>query len=170
MVNLLLTGTYFRQLDEKQRLTIPKPMREALGVSRCNVLYLAPGTDGSVALYTAGAYEELANQLGQNSPTGSGVRAFSRLFYAQSQQVEVDRHGRLRLPAALASLAELQGEVVLLGVRDHLEIWDRGRWEKYLAELQPQYDEIAESAFGGPVSTPADNAQDRYANVTNRPP
>ncbi len=48
----------------------------------------------------------------------------------------------------LAELAELQKEVVLLGVQDHLELWAAVRWEAYLAEKQAHYDDIAEAAFG----------------------
>jgi division/cell wall cluster transcriptional repressor MraZ len=67
--------------------------------------------------------------------------------------VEIDRQGRLRVPPELARLASLGGDVVLLGVGDHLELWDRRTWESYLDEKQPRYDEIAESAFQ--AKTPA---------------
>ena len=81
------------------------------------------------------------------------MRAFSRLFYAQVQRVEIDKQGRVRLPAELARLAAVQKEILLVGVRDHLEIWDRTRWEEYLSETQPHYDELAENAFmGRPIS------------------
>jgi MraZ protein len=144
---MLLTGTFLRSLDEKLRFSIPKPLREALGRPNHSVLYLAPGTDGSLALYAEQVFAQLADQLGRGSPTAQDVRAFSRMFYAQAQRVETDRQGRVRVPQQLAELASLGGEIVLLGVRDHLEIWDRCRWEEYLATKQPSYDQIAESAF-----------------------
>ena len=46
-------------------------------------------------------------------------------------------------------MTELTGEVVLLGVQDHVELWSVGRWEAYLEEKQARYDQIAEAAFGG---------------------
>ena len=58
-----------------------------------------------------------------------------------------DKQGRVRLPAELARLAAVQKEIVLVGVREHLEIWDRTRWEEYLSETQPHYDDLAENAF-----------------------
>ena len=63
--------------------------------------------------------------------------------------VELDRQGRVRIPQELVELVGLGREVVLLGVQDHLELWDRQRWEAYLAQKQNCYDEIAESAFSG---------------------
>ena len=81
------------------------------------------------------------------SPTGPNVRAFSRLFYAQAQSVEMDSQGRIRIPPELAQFAGLTKEAVLVGVRDHLELWDRFRWDKYTEDKKAHYDEIAEKAF-----------------------
>jgi MraZ protein len=153
---MLLTGTYTRTLDEKQRLAIPKPLRESLGFPDNTIFYLAPGTDGSLAFYPEQAFSRLAEQLGSGSPNGQDVRAFSRLFYAQAQRVDVDRQGRVRIPAELARLADLGKDIVLIGVRDHVEIWDRQRWDQYLSRQQSRYDEIAESAFETPKSQTQD--------------
>ena len=144
---MLLTGAFHRSLDEKLRFAIPKPLRDAIGHPGCSILYLAPGTDGSLALYPSSSFERLADRLEQSSPGGRDERAFSRLFYAQVQRVEIDKQGRIRLAPELAQLASLGKEIVLLGVRDHLEIWDRARWEEYLEHTQPHYDELAESAL-----------------------
>ena len=111
---------------------------------------MAPGTDESLALYTEEAFARLAERLAAISPTRQDVRAFTRLFYARAQRVELDGQGRVRIPQELAELARLEKEVVLLGVQDHLELWAVERWESYLAEKQTHYDEIAEAAFRGP--------------------
>lgn len=147
---MLLTGTFPRTLDEKQRLAIPKRLRDAMsqGGSDVNVLYAAPGTDGSLALYTQDAFLQLGQQLAASPPTGQEVRAFSRLFYAQAERLDVDRQGRVRIPPELVRLASLEKDVVLVGVRDHLELWNRQRWDVYLTEQQAQYDRLAERAFG----------------------
>jgi MraZ protein len=148
---MLLTGTFHRSLDEKSRFAIPKRLRDALGhPGRQVTLYIAPGTDGSLALYSEESFSRLANQLAQGPPTGQDNRTFSRLFYAQAQSVELDRLGRVRIPLELSALGRISKEIVLLGVRDHLEVWDRSRWEEYLAEKQPRYDEVAEKAFSPP--------------------
>ncbi len=147
---MLLTGTFARAIDEKLRVAIPKPLREALGSSAKSVLYVAPGTDGSLALYTEESLAALAVRLKQASPNAADVRAFGRLFYARAQAVELDGQGRVRVPAELAELAGLGREAVLVGVNDHLELWDRNRWQQYVAQMQGQYDAIAEGAFRTP--------------------
>jgi MraZ protein len=149
----MLTGKFTRSLDDKLRLAIPKPLRDAMGCPREGALYVAPGTDGCLALYPEEAFSQLAGRLARGSPTGSQVRAFTRLFYARAQRAELDGQGRIRIPADLAELAGLAGEVILIGAGGHLEVWAQERWDAYLAEKQPQYDEIAEAAFGGSEPT-----------------
>ncbi|HEX4129151.1 MAG TPA: division/cell wall cluster transcriptional repressor MraZ [Pirellulales bacterium] len=144
---MLLTGTFPRAVDEKQRIAIPKRIRDALNLTESSVLYITRGTDTSLAVYTEEGLERLAERLAAASPTQNDVRAFSRLFYAQAEPVEVDSQGRVRIPGGLAQVAELGGEVVLVGVQDHLELWNRQRWESYLADKASQYDELAERAF-----------------------
>ena len=141
---MLLTGTFERSLDDKLRLALPRRFRELVGQGQ---LVLTPGTDGSLALFPQTAFADLTAKLAARSPTSQDVRAFSRLLYAQSQGVELDSQGRIRLPVELARLAGLEAEVILLGVGDRIELWNRSRWEAYLADLQPRYDQLAESAL-----------------------
>ena len=127
---MFLTGTYPRSLDEKQRFTLPKTLRDVLEKSGGLVLYMAPGTDGSLVIHTEESFGQLGQQLAQGPPTAQGIRAFSRLFYAQAQRVEPDRQGRIRIPSELCTLALSSREIVLIGVRDHVEVWDRERWQE----------------------------------------
>ncbi len=147
---MLLTGTFARSVDEKLRVAIPKPLRDALGSQAKGVLYVAPGTDGSLALFTEDALAGLAERLAKSSPNAQDVRAFSRLFYARAQAVELDSQGRVRIPPELAQLGGLSKEAVLIGVQDHLELWDRQRWDQYVQSRQSQFDQIAEAAFEPP--------------------
>jgi len=151
---MLLTGTFLRSMDEKQRIALPKRLRDALEGEAKSALYLTPGTDESLALYTEETLKMLAQRLAASSPTRQDVRAFNRLFYAQAEHVELDDQGRFRVPAALAKLAALSREVALVGVHDHLEIWDKQRWDVYLASKSNDYDRIAEQAFGDAPPAP----------------
>jgi MraZ protein len=145
--DMLLTGTFVRSIDEKMRLAIPKQLREALGDAAAGTLFVTPHTDGSLAIYTEDMLSQVAAHLSAASPAGQDVRDFSRLFYARAQPVEIDDQGRIRIPAELNALAGLGREAVLLGVQDHMELWDKKHWDEYLATRQARYDQIAEAAF-----------------------
>jgi MraZ protein len=145
---MLLTGSYARAIDEKLRVAIPKPLREILGCPIGGSLYVGPGTDGSLAIYTEETLARWGERLEKVPPTQKDVRAFTRLFYSQAQRTELDRQGRIRIPVELAAMAHLEKEAMLLGVQDHLELWAADQWRSYLAEKQAHYDELAEAAFG----------------------
>ena len=142
---MLLTGTYPRTLDDKKRLTLPKKLRDSLGnpVS----LFITPGPDQSLWLYTEADLERLAAKLDQPPATDAEARIFRRLYFAQTESVELERTGRILVPDRLMQFAVLQQEVVLLGVRDHLELWDAVRWQAYLNQHSGSLDSTAESAF-----------------------
>ena len=145
---MLLTGTFSRSIDDKLRLAIPKRLRAALACAEGGTMYVAPGTDQSLGIYTEEGFAALADRVAAMSPTRPDVRAFTRIFYTLAERVEVDSQGRIRIPPKLAEMVHLARKAVLLGVQDHLELWPEDRWEAYLAEKQPHYDEIAEAAFG----------------------
>ena len=147
---MLLTGKFIRSVDDKLRVAIPKRLRDAMSSSPTSDVYIAPGTDGSLAIYSPTAFAKLAQRMDSAPPTQEDVRAFNRLFYAQTECVEIDAQGRIRIPIELAQLAGLEKEAVMLGIQDHIELWDRARWEQYLAAKAPRYDQIAERAMGRP--------------------
>ncbi len=148
---MLLTGSYARTLDEKLRVALPKRIRLAMGCPDRALLYLTPGLDRCVEIYSEQALTQLAQRLAASCPSRPQVRDFARLFYGQTHQVELDGQGRLRIPKELADWAQLQTEVILLGVQDHLELWARLRWEQFLAEKQPHFEQIAQRAFEPPA-------------------
>jgi MraZ protein len=142
---MLLTGTHPRTLDDKKRLVLPKRVREQLGEPE--TLFVTPGPDQSLWLYTQAGLEQLAAKLDQAPATDTEARVFRRLYFAQTEAVDVDRSGRILVPERLVQFAGLQHEVVLIGVRDHLELWDGPRWQAYLAQHAPRFDAVAEAAF-----------------------
>jgi MraZ protein len=153
---MVLTGSYRRTLDDKKRLSIPKPIRENLGLPQQGNVYIAPGTDKALVIYTQETLDKLGQAMAKLSPAAKEARAFARLFYSQIQPAEVDRQGRMRIPGDLADLAGIQSEVVVIGVRDRLELWDAQTWQDFLSRTQPTYDELAERVLGeclGPGSS-----------------
>ena len=143
---MLLTGTHPRTLDDQKRLALPKRVREQLG-DNLDTLYVTPGPDQCLWLFTRADLERLAEKLDQAPAADAEARVFRRLYFAQTEAVDVDRSGRILLPERLVQFANLRHDVVLLGVRDHLELWDQERWQNYLTQHAPQFDAVAESAF-----------------------
>src|SRR5882724_3574277 len=142
---MLLTGTHPRTLDDKKRLTLPKRLREQVG--EVTQLFVTPGSDQSLWVFTKDELERFSAKLDQTPATDAQSRVFRLLFYAQMEGVDLDRTGRILIPDRLVQFAGLEHEVVLLGVRDHLEVWDAQRWQAYEKENGPRFDKVAEAAF-----------------------
>jgi MraZ protein len=142
---MLLTGTHPRTLDDKKRMALPKRVREQLQDPQ--TLFVTPGPDQCLWLYTQDGLERLAAVLDQAPAADAEARVFRRLYFAQTEAVDVDRSGRVLIPERLVHFAGLQHDVVLIGVRDHLELWDGERWRQYLAQNAPRFDAVAEGAF-----------------------
>jgi MraZ protein len=142
---MLLTGTHPRTLDDKKRMTLPKRVREQVG--EVTQLFVTPGADVSLWVYTKDELERLTAKLDQTSATDAEARVFRRLFFAQMEEVDLDRNGRMLIPDRLVQFAGLEHEIVLLGVQDHLEVWDAQRWQAYWNEHGSRFDKVAEAAF-----------------------
>jgi MraZ protein len=141
---MFLTGTYPRTLDDKKRMALPKRVRELL--QEPATLFVTPGPDQSLRVYTEAALQRLAEKLEQ-TPARPETRVFERLHFAQTEAIDVDRSGRILIPDRLLQFAGLRHDVVMIGVRDHLELWDAERWQDYLAQNAPRFDTVSEAAF-----------------------
>ncbi|QDS98982.1 Transcriptional regulator MraZ [Adhaeretor mobilis] len=161
---MVLTGLYRRSLDDKQRLALPKPLRSK--VLESEPMYVTPGLDGCIAVYPEQAFAALAERLAIGSPAAKEVREYSRLFYSQASCVEIDRQSRIRIPQSLLDWADVSVEAVVVGVRDHLEIWSGERWEEFVASRDQQYEDLAVTAFAPqPAIDPTKIAADTAATL-----
>jgi MraZ protein len=105
------------------------------------VLYVTPGPEQSLWIYTESELEKTAARLDQAPGNDTEARMFRRLYFGQTESVDVDKAGRILIPERLAAFAALGKEVVLLGVRDHLELWDAQRWQTYFDGQRAKFDD-----------------------------
>ena len=136
----MFLGAYEHTLDEKGRLTLPARFRESFQ----DGLVVTHGLDGCLAVYPAAHWRVLVDsQLAVLNPLSRDDRMIQRHFSTRAAESVPDRQGRIGIPAALASGVGLEREVMVLGVFDHLEIWDRARW---LAESDGAEGRVADAA------------------------
>lgn len=139
-------GHYEHSLDAKHRLSIPARFRSAFASG----LVLAKDSDACVAAWTPQVHETIIERAlaGQN-PLGGQYKQIQRFFQANSFDVELDSAGRVILPPPLLEHAQIEKEVVVAGVGDHLEVWGRERWAELQAALDGSIGEVTE-ALGDP--------------------
>ncbi len=134
----MFMGEYNHTIDEKGRLIIPSKFREELG----NSFVVTKGLDGCLFAYDNTEWTALEEKLKKLPLTNKDARAFARFMLAGAALVEVDKQGRILLPQVLRSFAELEKDVVLIGVASRIEIWSKDRWND-MSDASDM-DEIAE--------------------------
>jgi len=145
----VLSGEYYHAVDAKSRLTIPAKLREAIDTKQEGAGFFAfVDFDGVLCLYTPVAYERLAPMLVDTQLRASKeVRDYKRLRYGLAERLDVDRLGRVLVPEKLLARGGIEKEVTIIGCRDHIEIWDRSRWEAFVKIRLPEHDALAVQAM-----------------------
>ncbi|MBW3592560.1 MAG: division/cell wall cluster transcriptional repressor MraZ [Actinobacteria bacterium] len=137
----MLLGEYEHALDDKNRLTLPARFRQAFA----DGVFVARGIDPCLLVFARDRWEAFVEErlAGLNSFSRE-ARQMSRYFFAGAIETDLDRQGRFVLTPALIEHAGLGREVVVAGVRDHLEIWDPAAWRDQLKEVEGSAELVAE--------------------------
>jgi MraZ protein len=137
----MLLGEHAHTIDDKNRLTLPARFRHVFG----DGIVVTRGMDGCLYAYTREHWEKLVNtRLGSLDPLSQEGRRMQRFFFSAAAESDLDKQGRVSLPSALLEHAKLGRDVVVAGVNDHLEIWDRDAWRRELAEVEGSAEDVAE--------------------------
>ena len=134
-------GSFVHSLDEKGRLMIPRKMRDELGYK----VYIMKGFDGSLSLYNEERYLELVKEFSRLSFNQQKVRDYLRIQFASTHEMDVDKLGRVQIPTALLNKYGISREVIVLGIGDHIEVWDQKKYEEYEASVKDEFENIAET-------------------------
>ncbi|MGH2935192.1 MAG: division/cell wall cluster transcriptional repressor MraZ [Gaiellaceae bacterium] len=137
----MLLGTHEHTIDDKSRLTLPAKCRGAFE----DGVVLTRGIESCLLAYPKQDWERaFGSRLGALDPLRGEARRIQRYFFANMVEDELDKQGRVGIPAVLKEYAKLDRDVVVAGVNDHLEIWDRGAWRRELAEAEGSAGDVAE--------------------------
>ena len=135
-------GTYYHNLDAKGRLVVPARFRDAL--KDLKKLYILQGFEGSISVYPEEAYLKEIATLDQLNYKDTNARAYVRTMYASIEELEVDNAGRITLSVRVLRKYNLSSNVIVIGVGDHLEIWDEPAYEAYEATARENLETIAQ--------------------------
>lgn len=130
-----LAGTYERNLDAKGRLSLPAAIRDELG----GALYVFPAPDvDALYVFPRSEFDAWIDRLfeGEFHERVEDDSELRRYLYSVATPIEIDNASRIGLSEALRSEVGLEREVSIVGLRDHLEIWDRKKWQAKQAELK----------------------------------
>jgi MraZ protein len=137
----MLLGEYEHTVDEKNRLTLPARFRAAMAGG----VVLTRGLDTCIEAYPVEGWTALVEaRLSGLNPLSRETRVLERFYYTGAIEAQPDKQGRVMLAPALIEHAGLGREVVVVGMRDRLEIWDRAAWRAQLKEVMGSAEDVAE--------------------------
>ncbi|MCA9926932.1 MAG: division/cell wall cluster transcriptional repressor MraZ [Anaerolineales bacterium] len=135
-LNNMFLGEYTHTIDDKGRLTIPAKYRGALAAG----LVVTRGFDQNLMLFPLDGWQELAERIAQRPLSDEDVRAFRRRVFSGAIDLTPDRQGRILLPPYLRDFAAINGEVVIAGMFNYLEIWSTDAWQSVRASIENNAD------------------------------
>ena len=141
----MLLVEFHHNIDDKGRLVIPTKFREDLGQE----FILTRGIEKCLYVYSKTEWEKLVGKLNTLPFTKKVTRTFTRFFYSGATACEFDKSGRMSITSPLVSYAGLDKECIIIGVNDHLEIWDSKAFEEFMNDNSDIIEDIAENLFDG---------------------
>ena len=118
-----LTGSFTQSMDIKGRMSFPIKLREILGEQ----FVVTRGLDGCLFAYASDVFDTMAARI--NALPMSKGRDLQRFFLSWASEVTADKQGRILIPQNLREFAKLDKEIIVTGVGDRAEIWDKTTWD-----------------------------------------
>ncbi len=137
----MFIGEYEHSVDVKGRIIMPSKLRENIGEK----FIVTKGLDKCLFAYSKSEWANFEEKLKTLPLTNKNARDFVRFFLSGAVECEIDRQGRFLVPANLRTYANIDKEIVIIGVGTRLEIWNKSSWTEYSSEENISADEIAEN-------------------------
>ncbi|MBD3362591.1 division/cell wall cluster transcriptional repressor MraZ [Candidatus Dojkabacteria bacterium] len=136
----MLIGEYKGKLTEKNRIAIPKKFRVKLE----DKIYITRGYERCLIVLDENRWNNLIKNIEIKPFLNRSVRDTKRFILGGAEEINWDSQGRFVIPESLTTYAEIEKEVIFVGISDWLEVWDNQKWETKLADLTESAGEIAE--------------------------
>ncbi len=137
-------GEYIHTLDNKNRMIIPYRFRENITENGIEKLYITRGLDKCLFLFADNEWKKQEDKFNDMPFTKKQVREFKRMFFSGAIETIPDKQWRVLIPEYLKEYAFLSKEIMIIGVGNRVEIWDKEKWEEYYKVSKNNYEEIAE--------------------------
>lgn len=122
----MLIGSYVHSIDDKGRLIFPLKFREEMGP----VMLVTRWRDGCLAVFTQEEFMKMYARMNEKSESeDEDITELARTLLSNTSEIEPDKQGRMLIPAELRVCAGITRDVVIAGLMNRVEIWDKSRWE-----------------------------------------
>ena len=149
-------GEHEHSIDNKGRLIIPSKFREVFKENYVERFFVTRGLDTCLFVFTEDEWKKQESRFRTLSFTNREAREFNRLYFSGACEVTCDKQGRILVPQYLKDFAKIKSEVMIVGVSNRMEIWNRESWHEFYMSAKDSFEKTDENIFGG--SDKGDNA------------
>jgi len=124
------SGTHYYTIDQKGRLIIPAPFREIISANYSTKLYIVNAAfDRCLHIYPLEEWSKFEEKVRALPKMDEAVKFLMRRVIGSAVESEMDKQGRVLIPASLRENSGISGEIVIVGQIEKIEIWDRKEWD-----------------------------------------
>ncbi len=140
----LFTGEFECKMDAKGRLTLPSKVKTRLPEVSGNQLILSQGLEPCLVLYPMVEYRKIYSRIASMNEFNEEFRMLQRNFFRRISEVELDKAGRLLIPKSLMRYANIERDVILVGMGNRMELWDQTEYDKFIISDNEQFSKLAQ--------------------------
>jgi MraZ protein len=125
-------GRFEHSVDSKGRVILPVRFRDEFARGG----FLTPNREGCVALRTPGENERQMAEMLEAAKSSADGRNQARVWAANTAEIEIDKQGRMAIPSHLREFAQLDGDVLIHGAIDRIELWNPAQWNERVKPME----------------------------------
>lgn len=140
-------GSYEYSIDNKGRINIPAKLRKYVSPEANDTFIITRGFEKCLFVYPQDEWNKLENSIRALSPTNPQHRFFMRVLLQQAVESQLDGQSRITIPKDLLQFASIEDEVTILGVLEHIEVWNPKEYKQYLTSQENSYEVVAQTVL-----------------------
>lgn len=141
----MFVGEYSHSLDEKGRMIMPASFRRVLEEKGIKKIIITSGVGNCLVGYPPDEWVRILDKIKDNPTAKKEVRDFIRKFCADAMECGIDEQGRLNIPPKLRELANLSKEIIIIGLIEKMEIWNKEVWTQKYKVISETYEANVEN-------------------------
>ncbi|MBN2097235.1 MAG: division/cell wall cluster transcriptional repressor MraZ [Candidatus Omnitrophica bacterium] len=137
-------GEFEHALDRKGRLVFPAKFRQVAKENYIERFYITRGLDKCLFVFTEEEWKLQEQKFKALSFTKAEARRFNRLYFSGACEIILDKQGRVLIPKYLKDYAQIDRQIMIVGVANRIEIWSQKLWKEFYEKTQGTFEDIAE--------------------------
>ncbi|MCX6640488.1 MAG: division/cell wall cluster transcriptional repressor MraZ [bacterium] len=152
------TDSFDYTIDHRGRINFPAPFRRALSEESKDRVVITRGLDGCLFVFPRDVWEKHRIEFNRSPYSPEQQRRLQRLLASGARESTFDAQGRITIPPRLVAMAQLEKDVLIIGMGDRVELWNPAIYDKYIEVGEDTVESILEKFLAGASGKPEDGS------------